>query len=212
MLHEWFQALSAWYLAALDSGGYLLVALLMALESSIVPLPSEVVIPPAAHLAVTRGSMTVAGVVIAGTLGSWVGASIMYWAARVIGRPLALRYGKYLLLTPRKIADAELWVHRFGLFGVFGARLLLVIRHLIGIPAGILRMKFLHYSAATLAGSAIWCGVLAWLGVTMGQDPALMAGSLHRIALWLGGFLVLAGALYYFLVHRQIQAARGGDV
>lgn len=211
MLHEWFQALSTWYLATLESGGYLLVALLMALESSIIPLPSEVVIPPAAHLAATRGSMTVAGVVIAGTLGSWVGASVMYWLSRIVGRPLALRYGKYLLLTPQKIADAQGWANRFGLFGVFGARLLLVIRHLIGIPAGILRMNFLHYSAATLAGSAIWCGVLAWLGVTMGQDPALMAGSLNRIALWLGGFLVVAGALYYFLVHKQVRAARGVD-
>ena len=211
MLHEWFHALSTWYLATLDSGGYLLVALLMAMESSIIPLPSEVVIPPAAHLASTRGSMTVAGVVIAGTLGSWAGASIMYWLSRIIGRPLALRYGKYVLVTPQKISDAEVWMQRFGLFGVFGARLLLVIRHLIGIPAGILRMNFLHYSVATLAGSALWCGVLAWLGVTMGEDPALMAGSLNRIALWLGGFLVVVGALYYYFVHRQIRAARGGD-
>jgi membrane protein DedA with SNARE-associated domain len=210
MLHEWFHALSTWYLATLDSGGYLLVALLMAMESSIIPLPSEVIIPPAAHLAATRGSMTVAGVVIAGTFGSWAGASVMYWLSRIIGRPLALRYGKYVLVTPHKIADAEVWMQRFGLFGVFGARLLLVIRHLIGIPAGILRMNFLHYSGATLAGSAIWCGVLAWLGVTMGQDPALMAGSLNRIALWLGGFLVVVGALYYYFVHRQIRAARGG--
>jgi membrane protein DedA with SNARE-associated domain len=148
--------------------------------------------------------------VIAGALGSWAGAAIMYWAARLIGRPLLMRYGKYVLISPRKLSDAEVWANRFGLVGVFIARLLLVIRHLIGIPAGIVRMDFLRYSAATLAGSTIWCCVLAWLGVTMGRDTALVAGSLHRIALWLGGFLLVVAALYYFFVHRQIQAARRG--
>jgi membrane protein DedA with SNARE-associated domain len=208
MIHEWFQELTAWYLATLESGGYLLVALLMAMESSIIPLPSEVVIPPAAWLAHTRGTLSIPGIVAAGTIGSWVGASVMYWLARVIGRPLILRYGKYVLISPQKVVDAEAWANRFGLVGVFVARLLLVIRHLIGIPAGIVRMDFLRYSIATVLGSAIWCAVLAWLGVTAGRDPALMAGSVHRIALWVGGFLVVVAALYYFFVHRQIQAAR----
>lgn len=210
MIHDWLQALATWYLTTLESGGYLLVALLMAMESSIIPLPSEVVIPPAAYLAHSRGTMSLPGIVVAGTIGSWAGASLMYWLSRLVGRPLILRYGKYVLITPQKVADAEIWANRFGLFGVFISRLLLVIRHLIGIPAGIVRMDFLRYSAATLAGSAIWCSVLAWLGVTVGRDPALMAGSVHRIALWTGGFLLVVGALYYFFVHRQIQAARGG--
>ena len=208
MIHQWFQELAAWYLSALDSGGYLLVALLMAMESSVIPLPSEFVIPPAAHLASTRGTMTLSGIVIAGTLGSWVGASVMYWLSRVIGRPLILKYGKYVLISPQKVADAEVWANRFGLVGIFVARLLLVIRHLIGIPAGIVRMDFLRYSIATILGSAIWCTILAWLGVTAGRDPALMAGSVHRIALWAGGFLLVVAALYYFFVHRQIRAAR----
>jgi len=208
MLHEWLQALATWYLGALESGGYLLIALLMAVESSIVPLPSEVVIPPAAYLAHTRGNLTLPGIVAAGAIGSWVGAAFMYWGARLIGRPLLMRYGRYVLISPQKISDAEVWANRFGLVGVFISRLLLVIRHLIGIPAGIVRMDFVRYSIATLAGSALWCGVLAWLGVTMGRDPVLMAGSLHRIALWLGGFLLVVGSLYYFFVHRQIQAGR----
>jgi membrane protein DedA with SNARE-associated domain len=208
MLHEWLQDLAAWYLATLESGGYLLVALLMAMESSIIPLPSEAVIPPAAYLAHTRGTMTLTGIVVAGTIGSWVGATLMYWGARIVGRPLVMRYGKYLLLSPQKITDAEVWANRFGVPGVFVSRLLLVIRHLIGIPAGIVRMDFLKYSIATLFGSAIWCGVLAWLGVTAGRDPALMAGNLNRIALWIGGFLLVVVALYYFFVHRQIRAAR----
>ena len=75
-----------WYLSALDSGGYPLIALLMAVESSIVPLPSEFIIPPAAHLAHSQGRFSMAGIIIAGTIGSWVGATVMYWSARWAGR------------------------------------------------------------------------------------------------------------------------------
>ena len=83
-MHEMFMQLIAWYQHSLDKGGYWLVALLMAIESSVVPLPSELVIPFAAHLAHTQGKMTVTGVVIAGALGSWVGATVMYWASRQV--------------------------------------------------------------------------------------------------------------------------------
>ena len=194
-----------WYMGALESGGYWLVALLMALESSVVPLPSEVVIPPAAHLAYTRGDMTLTGIVIAGTLGSWIGATVMYWGARLLGRPLLMKYGRYALISPEKIAAAETWSDRFGAPGVFISRLLPVIRHLIGVPAGIVRMHYGWYSIATLVGSAIWSAVLCWVGVTAGQDEALMHGSLSRITLWLGGFGAILVALYYFFVHRNMR-------
>ena len=83
-----FKPLLEWYAAKLQTGGYSLIALLMAMESSIIPLPSEFVIPPAAHLAHTgQASFSIAGIIIAGTIGSWVGASIMYWASRWAGRP-----------------------------------------------------------------------------------------------------------------------------
>jgi membrane protein DedA with SNARE-associated domain len=198
-----------WYLAQLETGGYWLVALLMAMESSIIPLPSEVVIPPAAHIAHTTGSMSLAGVVVAGTLGSWLGAAVMYWASRLIGRPLLMRFGRYLLITPAKIEGAERWANHYGEVGVFISRLLPVVRHLIGIPAGVVRMNFLYYSIATLVGSAIWCSVLAWLGVTAGQDQALLDGDLHRISLWVGGLLLVLGAIYYLFVHRQMRGRRG---
>jgi membrane protein DedA with SNARE-associated domain len=191
-----------WYVGALASGGYPLIVALMALESSVVPLPSEVVIPPAAHLAYTQGDLSLTGVVVAGTLGSWLGATVMYWAARWLGRPLLERYGKYVLITPQKIDAAEVWSDRFGAPGVFLSRLLPVIRHLIGIPAGIVRMHYGWYSVATLAGSALWCAVLCWVGVTAGQDEKLMQGDLSRISMWIlvgGGALV---AMYYAFVYR----------
>jgi membrane protein DedA with SNARE-associated domain len=197
-----------WYTDKLEQGGYWLVGLLMAVESSIVPLPSELVIPPAAHLAYTKGTMSVWGVVLVGALGSWVGASAMYWAARLAGRPLAERYGRYVFIPPAKIAAAELWAARFGAFGVFFSRLLPVVRHLIGIPAGIVRMPFGLYSVYTLLGSTLWCAILAWLGIKAGQDAALMRGELHRVTLWaVAAFLVL-GVVYYLFVHRHMKPVR----
>jgi membrane protein DedA with SNARE-associated domain len=204
-MRELFASLLDWYLAALDEGGYVLVALLMAMESSIIPLPSEVVIPPAAYLAHRDGTMSLTGIVIAGTIGSWVGASVMYWGSRLLGRPLLMRYGRWVLITPQKIEQAEAWAAHFGTMGVFVSRLLPVIRHLIGIPAGVVRLHFGWYSLATVVGSAIWCTVLAWIGVTAGKDPELMAGSVHRISLWVGGLMVFLGVLYYFFVHRHMR-------
>ncbi len=198
-----------WYLGALEDGGYPLIVLLMAMESSIIPLPSEVVIPPAAHLAHTRGSMSLTGIVVAGTVGSWLGATVMYWGARLVGRPLLMRFGRYLLVTPEKIIGAEAWANHYGTVGIFISRLLPVIRHLIGIPAGIVRMHFGYYSLATVVGSALWCTVLTWLGVVAGQDQALLEGDLHRITLWLGGTLLVLGGIYYFFVHRHMHTNRG---
>jgi membrane protein DedA with SNARE-associated domain len=204
-MRELVRSFLEWYLGALDAGGYPLIAFLMALESSIVPLPSEVVIPPAAHVAYTRGTMSLTGIVVAGTIGSWLGATAMYWAARLLGRPLLMRYGRYVMITPEKIEQAETWSATFGTVGIFISRLLPVIRHLIGIPAGIVRMDYLRFSAATIVGSALWCMVLAWVGVTMGQDQELMAGNLHRISMWVGGLMLFLGALYYFFVHRHMR-------
>ena len=204
-MHELVRSFLEWYLGALDAGGYPLITFLMALESSLVPLPSEVVIPPAAHVAYTRGTMSLTGIVVAGTIGSWLGATAMYWAARLLGRPLLMRYGRYVMITPEKIEQAETWSATFGTVGIFISRLLPVIRHLIGIPAGIVRMDYLRFSAATVVGSAIWCTVLAWVGVTMGQDQELMAGNLHRISMWVGGLMLFLGALYYFFVHRHMR-------
>ena len=198
-------AIVQWYLGALAAGGYWLVALLMALESSIVPLPSEVVIPPAAHLAVTTGSMSLTGIVIAGSLGSWVGASVMYWLARLLGRPLLVRFGRYVRITPATIAAAEAWSAEFGAFGAFVARFLPVIRHLIGIPAGIVKLGYGWYSLATLVGSAIWTAVLCYVGVKAGQDAALLAGDLHHLTLWLVGAVAILGVLYWLLVHRFMR-------
>jgi membrane protein DedA with SNARE-associated domain len=196
---------SDWYLSTLSQGGYWLIAGLMALESTIVPIPSEVIIPPAAYLAHTQGQLSFVGVVLAGTAGSWLGASVMYWAARLLGRPVITRFGRYVGIGQAKLDMAEHWCTHYGPPGVFLSRLLPVIRHLIGIPTGILRMDFRRYVLATVAGSLLWCTVLAWLGTTVGRHPELLAGSLHRffaLVLAVAGILTV---LYYLFVRRAVR-------
>ncbi|MEY4387372.1 MAG: hypothetical protein RLY20_2655 [Verrucomicrobiota bacterium] len=213
---KFFQPMLDWYSGMLAKWSLWVVALLMAVESSILPLPSEVVIPPAAHLAWTDGLHFLGfhltgwsaqiGLVIAGALGSWLGATVMYWVSRWAGRPFVMRYGKYFFIAPEKIAGAERWASHYGAFGIFAARLLPVVRHLIGIPAGIVRMNFWAYSLYTLVGSALWCAVLCWLGVKIGAD--ISKGEMHKVTFWLIGFLAVVGGLYYAFVHRHMKSGK----
>jgi membrane protein DedA with SNARE-associated domain len=210
-LAAWLHHFSEWYLSVLSDGGYWLIAGLMALESTVVPIPSEVIIPPAAYLARTQGQFSIAGVILAGTAGSWLGAALMYFASRALGRPLVLRFGRYVGLGAAKIELAERWLRRYGSPGVFFSRLLPVIRHLIGIPVGILRMEFRWYALATLLGAALWTSVLAWLGTAVGDHPELLAGDLHRFFALVIAVALLLGLLYYFFVQRPATRVDSGQ-
>ena len=164
MFHEFLQTWLGW----VKDWGYPGVVILMAMESSIFPVPSEVVIPPAAILAASGSGMTPLGVIVAGTFGSWLGSAITYWIALWVGRPFILRFGGYFFIPPEKLERAERFMHRYEGGGIFFARLLPVIRHLISIPAGIIRMGFVKFSVLTTIGAAIWCSVLTWLGGKVG--------------------------------------------
>jgi membrane protein DedA with SNARE-associated domain len=146
----------------------------MAMESSIIPVPSEVVMPPAAYWA-AQGRMDFWGVIVAGTLGSYFGSVVSYFVAKALGLPAVRRFGKYVLIGPEKIDQAHAWIVRFGSGGVFFARLLPVVRHLVSIPAGILSMPFGRFSLATLGGAGAWCMVLAFFGrEVIGDQPNLL--------------------------------------
>ncbi|TFG88289.1 MAG: DedA family protein, partial [Gemmatimonadales bacterium] len=113
LLTIWFDLTLKW--------GYPGVFVLMAIESTVFPLPSEVVIPPAAYLA-TQGHLNFWGVVAAATLGSWAGSALSYWVARAAGRPLLLRYGRYVFVPEKKWLLAEGWINRYSAAGIFFAR------------------------------------------------------------------------------------------
>jgi membrane protein DedA with SNARE-associated domain len=169
-----FHALLTVWFHFVETQGYLGVFLLMALESSVVTIPSEIVMPPAAYWA-AQGRMDFWLVVLAGTVGSLFGSLVSYAVSRAVGAPVVMRYGKFFLLPPDKIETAENWVREYGVGGIFFARLLPVVRHLISIPAGILRMSVGAFSAATTAGAFLWCLVLAWFGrEVIGDQPRLL--------------------------------------
>jgi len=194
LLELWF----AWVL----SGGYIGIIVLMAMGSMPLPVPAEVVVPPAAFLA-AQGHLSFPGVILASTLGAYLGAAAMYWISRWIGRPLVLRFGRVILLTPKKLGEAEHWLARYEAGGIFFARLLPIVRHLISIPAGIVRMNFAIFSGVTIIGSAISCSILAYLGERAHQaEPELLSNPdalVHFIrgqSRWILLVVVLFGALY----------------
>ena len=127
----------------------------------------------------------------------------MYWASRFAGRPLIARYGKYLAITPAKVEAAERWSERFGSFGIFLSRMLPVVRHLIGIPAGIVAMKYWKFSLFTIIGSLFWCGILTYISVVAGKDEKLMHGEYREVTIWVTGAALVFGGAYYFLVYRM---------
>jgi membrane protein DedA with SNARE-associated domain len=211
MLHHILQIWIDW----VRDGGYWAVLVLMMMESSIIPVPSEIVIPPAAFLALKYGNMSFAGVIIAGVVGSYVGSALSYWVSLWIGRPVLARYGRFVLLGEDKIARAEVWLARYEAGGVFFARLLPVIRHLISIPAGIVRMNFALFSLMTTLGAALWCGVLAYLGRLAFQvepglldqnDPAAWEHFIRAHSIW-----VVVGAVVLAVLYVLVLKLSGGN-
>ena len=170
MFHEMVATWFAWT----QQWGYLGVFTMMALESTIVPIPSEIIMPPAGYHA-AQGTMSLPLVILAGGLGSTFGSSLCYVFTFTLGRTFVRRWGSYFFLPPDKLALAERWLASYALGGVFFARLLPVVRHLIGFPAGLVRVPFVPFLAVTFVGSTLWCAVLAIFGAkTLGKRPDLL--------------------------------------
>lgn len=173
-MQELFHHLLVVWFQFVQNYGYVGIFFLMALESSIVPVPSEVVMPPAAYWA-AQGKMDFWGVVLAGTLGSYFGSIVSYLVSKWVGAPVVKKYGKFFFLSPEKIEMAEVWIKNYGNFGVFIARLLPVVRHLISIPAGIFKMPVGPFSLMTVLGAGIWCWALSKFGSeVLGSAPQLL--------------------------------------
>jgi membrane protein DedA with SNARE-associated domain len=214
-MHDFLHELTQTWFTWVRDWGYAGIVLLMAMESSILPVPSEIVIPPAAYWATQRGQTSLTGVVIAGTIGSYVGAMIMYFVSRRFGRPFLLKHGRWFFVSPAKLERAERFLERYQTGGVFFARLLPVVRHLIGIPAGIVRMPLVPYSIATVAGSALWCTVLAWFGrEVLGSEPKLLenpdalVNALKAKSLPIIGGVALLLVLYVLVVRLTAKRER----
>ncbi|MBN2632190.1 MAG: DedA family protein [Bacteroidales bacterium] len=189
-----------WYMANLS---YLTVFLLMVIESSFIPFPSEVVIPFAAYKA-AEGGMNVFGVVIAGTLGAVAGALINYYLSKYLGRPIVYKLagskvGRLLLLSEKKVEHAEDYFNRNGNTSTFIGRLVPAVRQLISIPAGLARMNIRNFIIYTTAGAAIWNIILAVIGYFAYEIK-------DRILPYLDDVLIAIGA--GFIIYLTVKALR----
>ncbi len=173
------QQLIDWLVATIGAMGYPGVFLLMAMESSVIPVPSELVMPPAGYLA-QQGEMNIIFAILCGTFGSLLGAYVNYFAARHLGRPLLLKYGKYVWITEEKFAKVEKFFLKHGEISTFLGRMLPVVRHLISLPAGLAGMNHLRFSFYTLLGAGIWVTVLTYIGYFIGENRELITRYSHQ--------------------------------
>ncbi len=168
-----------WLVLTIGALGYPGIFILMAMESSVIPIPSELVMPPAGYLA-QQGQMHMAVVILCGTLGSLVGAYANYFAAHYLGRPLLLKYGKYVWITEEKFERVDRFFKDHGEISTFVARLLPVVRHLISLPAGLAGMNHVKFSLYTLLGAGLWVTVLTFIGYFIGAERELIMQYSHQ--------------------------------
>ena len=194
-----------WLLQVCLDLGYPGIVALMAMESSILPVPSELVMPPAGYWA-AKGEMNFVVALLCGVIGSIIGALANYYGAQLIGRPLIQRYGKYVLLSEKNLQRSERFFAQHGEISTLIGRLFPVIRHLISIPAGLHRMPLGKFILYTGIGAAIWCTILTWIGYFLGQhESALRGEEIHRYVTWALIALVpiSLGAIGFYMWRRR---------
>ncbi len=189
----------------IEQGGYFGILALMFLENLFPPIPSEVIMPLAGFLA-ARGELNLFGVVVAGTLGSFLGALPWYYAGARLGeermRRLAARHGRWLTLSGDDVLEAGVWFRAHGRKAVFFGRLVPAIRTLISVPAGIAQMPFASFAFYTLAGSAIWTFVLTLAGY-------LLHAEYDRVADYLDpGSNIVLGTIVAIYLYRLLRNGR----
>ena len=203
-----------WLLDLFRGMGYPGIVVLMAVESSILPLPSELVMPPAGYLA-AKGEMNIALAVACGVLGSILGALANYGLALWLGRAFFLRLGRYVLITERALDRSERYFAAHGEISTFLGRMLPVVRHLISIPAGVARMQLGRFVLFTGLGALVWCSILSWIGWFIGRREDVILEVLNQEASRYAGRAVLivlpvlaAIAVVYIRWYRR-RAAQG---
>lgn len=197
------EAVFEWLAQTIGALGYPGIFLLMAMESSVIPVPSELVMPPAGYLA-SQGEMSILISILCGTFGSLLGSYCMYFAAQFLGRPLILKYGRYVRITEDKLSKVERYFAQHGEISIFIARLLPVVRHLISLPAGLSRMNHARFTAYTFLGAGIWVTVLTYIGYFIGENRELVSQYSHKALIWvLIGSVVLVTVYVKFFAHRH---------
>ena len=192
----------------LDNLNYWTITLLMAIESSFIPFPSEVIVPPAAYKAAASGELNVWLVIFFATLGALIGAFINYYLAVWLGRPIVYKFansriGHMCLLDEQKVVKAEEFFVRYGVAATLVGRLVPAVRQLISIPAGLARMNIAKFALFTAIGAGLWNGVLAALGyfleAVVPEEQLLATVTEYSHEIGYGIMAVVAVALAYII-------------
>jgi len=178
--------------------GYLGIFIMMFLESTFFPFPSEVAMIPAGYLA-SKGDMSLIIAIVVGTLGSLLGALFNYYLAKRYGRAGVLKFGKYFFFTEEKLIKMEAFFVEHGSFSTFVSRLIPGIRQLISLPAGLANMPLGKFSLYTTLGAGIWAIVLALLGYFIGENQILIKEYLHQIVVVVLVLIVIISMIYIFM-------------
>lgn len=201
-------ALASFVIGTIQHLGYAGVALLMAIESACIPLPSEVIMPFSGYL-VSTGELNLWLVAFAGAGGCVLGSLVAYYIGAVGGRPLIERYGRYILISRHDLDMADRWFDRRGEIAVFVGRLLPVIRTFIAFPAGVARMRLAPFVLYTFIGSYIWSLGLAWIGLQLGDHWNVLGVYFHRFDAVIGAIILAAAAWWVWRHLRLARAERG---
>ncbi len=180
------ESIVLWLVNNIGFLGYWGIAILMAIESSFFPFPSEIIIIPAGFLA-AQGKMNIYWLWVCGVAGSLIGALFNYYLAYFVGRPFIDRYGKYFFLNKKNMAKADEFFQKYGNATTFFGRLLPVVRQYISLPAGLTRMNIWFFSLYTVLGAGIWVAILIFFGYKLGEDYTAVAPNMYYIT----GFVVL---------------------
>ena len=191
--------LTKWLVDTILGLGYPGIFLLMAVESSFIPFPSEVVLIPAGYLA-AKGEMNGGIVLLMAVLGSLLGALVNYYLAFRLGRPLLVKFGRYVFISEETLEKLDRFFESHGPISTFTGRLIPGIRQLISVPAGLSRMDMGHFLTYTALGAGIWSLVLILLGYFIGENEALIREYLHQITL---GAIALVAVLIAAYVYRH---------
>jgi membrane protein DedA with SNARE-associated domain len=196
-MHE----LLKWLVDTISTVGYPGIVFLMFVESTFIPLPSEIIIPPAGYL-ISQNKMSWMGVILSGTIGSVLGALFNYTLAVYLGRPFILKYGKYFGVSQKHFFQGEKFFLKHGNISTFIGRLILGLRHYISFPAGLCRMNLAKFCFYTAAGASIWVAVLAYIGYFVGNNQEKVAEVTKQwsIVIILGCVLLVVG---YIVWHRR---------
>jgi len=196
-MHE----LLKWLVDTIGTMGYPGIVFLMFVESTFIPLPSEIVIPPAGYL-ISQNKMNWVGVIFSGTIGSLLGALFNYTLAVYLGRPFILKYGKYFGVSQKHFFQGEKFFLKHGNISTFIGRLILGLRHYISFPAGLCRMNLAKFSFYTAAGASIWVAVLAYIGYFVGNNQERVAEVARQwtVVIIIGCALLVIGYIFW---HRR---------